>query len=117
MFKKVMFMFAAALVATIALVGAKTASADGPNIWTDKAVYHVGEPIMICYTVPGPGWTRILDHTPGGGTHTLISGHDDGTGGCFFGTVTPPTGHECLRINWTLTDMVFTKTTCLWVIW
>jgi hypothetical protein len=68
----------------------------GVTITTDQSQYVIGSPIQICYTVPGPGPVTIIDQQPGGLTHTLLSVYDDGTGWCFGGTITPPTGAECL---------------------
>jgi hypothetical protein len=72
----------------------------GTTIRTDKTQYRVGELINICYSIP-PGATPIIitDRLADGTLRTLLSGVDDGTGGCFNGTVTPPTGTECLRIE------------------
>ncbi len=66
------------------------------TITTDQSQYVIGSPIRICYTVPGPGPVTIVDQQPGGLSHTLLSVYDDGTGWCFGGTITPPTGTECL---------------------
>ena len=63
-------------------------------------VYTVGDPIRICYDVPGPGPITITDVHADGTQHVLLSGNDDGTGGCFNGTVTPPAGTECLRLDY-----------------
>jgi hypothetical protein len=115
MFKRVMLLAAAVVVATIALIGAQTASADSLNIYTNKGVYNVGEPIKFCYTVPSPGHVRIIDETPDGHFNTIFNGFDDGTGDCIWATITPPTGYECLRINFYVYDIVYTKKACFTV--
>lgn len=69
------------------------------SIVTDKATYVIGEPITITYTLPGPGHIRITDHQAGK-VSTLRSGYSDQPGGRFQGTVTPPAGTECLRIEY-----------------
>jgi hypothetical protein len=75
------------------------AQSGGASITTDKQTYQVGEPIRICYRVPGPGPITITD-VQGGSSKVIISGNDDGTGGCINGTITPPTGQECFRLDY-----------------
>ncbi len=69
------------------------------SISTNKHAYYAGEWIQVCYKVPAPGPIQIRDYQ-GGSVKTLLSGYDDGTGGCFWGQVTPPYGHECLVIHY-----------------
>lgn len=72
----------------------------GATIRTDRNQYRVGEIATICYSIPA-GATPIVitDILPNGTTRVLLSGVDDGTGGCIRATVTPPTGSECLRLD------------------
>lgn len=72
----------------------------GGSISTDQSQYSIGSPIQICYTVPGPGPITITDNQPGRLSHTLLSVYDDGTGWCFGATITPPSGTECLLLNY-----------------
>jgi hypothetical protein len=69
------------------------------SITTDKGRYRVGERIQICYTVPDAGSIRITRILDNGDRRVLLQGNDDGTGGCFQGTVTRPTGEKRLRIE------------------
>lgn len=69
------------------------------SVTTDKSTYRVGDSITICWTVPGPGTVRLVDLTPDGGRTTVRE--SGGTGnGCITGTVSPPTGRECVRIEY-----------------
>jgi hypothetical protein len=68
-----------------------------PTITTNKFFYTAGEWAQICYHVPGPGYVQITDQQ-GYSVKTLVAGYDNGAGDCFWGTVTPPFGQECLRI-------------------
>jgi hypothetical protein len=61
--------------------------------------YRLNEFIQICYSVPGPGPVTITDILPDGRTQLLLSGFDDGRGDCFWATIVPPTGTECLRLD------------------
>lgn len=58
----------------------------------------IGLPLQICYTVPGPGPITITKAVMAGADHVLLSGIDDGTGGCISDTVTAPTGPTCYQI-------------------
>jgi hypothetical protein len=88
---------------------------DQLQIWTDRASYRVGDWISICYRVPAPGQIRITDHQ-GASVRTIKQGFDNGTGDCFWGQVTPPTGQECLRIRyWFPYGGSTTKQTCFHV--
>jgi hypothetical protein len=66
-----------------------------------QPVYTVGQSIDVCYRVPAPGPIRIIDQIEEDTPTTFFSGYDDGTGGCIPGTITPPTGRECLTIVFT----------------
>ena len=71
------------------------------NITVDRgngSFYRPGEPIRICYSVSMPGQVQIVDYTPDGLQHTLLSGMDDGRGGCFNAVVSLPYGHERIVI-------------------
>jgi hypothetical protein len=100
---------AAGAVALAGMVGTQAAHADEPpgpqqivvgqlSITTNSQWYAVGQHITVCYKVPQPGYIEITDHQ-GGQVKLLLAGHDDGTGDCFGGYVTPPTGLECLQIR------------------
>jgi hypothetical protein len=69
------------------------------SISTNRSSYNIGDPIQVCYQVPAPGPVTITDILANGTQQTFFSGYDDGTGGCLPGTVTPPAGTECLRIQ------------------
>jgi hypothetical protein len=68
-----------------------------------QSVYSVGQAIDVCYRVPAPGPIRIIDQIEVNTPTTFFAGFDDGTGGCIPGTITPPTGRECLTIVFTYT--------------
>ncbi|MGD9893483.1 MAG: hypothetical protein AB7U18_19545, partial [Dehalococcoidia bacterium] len=60
----------AALIALVTLEpGTTKAQTPAPHtvvpgtaaIWTDKSQYFVGDPILICYRVPNPGFITITD--------------------------------------------------------
>ena len=69
------------------------------SITTDKESYAVGEPITITYTLPGPGFYRITDHQADK-VSTLRSGFTSQVNGRIQGTVSPPTGKECLHLEY-----------------
>jgi hypothetical protein len=69
------------------------------RIEPSQSSYQVGQQIRICYTVPGRGQVVITDILPDGRTRTVISGTDDGAGGCLAVTITEPLGRECVRID------------------
>jgi hypothetical protein len=87
-----------------------TITAPGPGqvrIATDKPAYAIGDPIRITYTVPGPGRIVITDHQATG-VSTLraervgVPGKKDPeVRGEIKGTVTPPAGKECLKLEYT----------------
>lgn len=66
-----------------------------------QQIYTVGQAIDVCYRVSAPGQIRIIDQIEEDTPTTFFSGYDDGTGGCIPGTITPPTGRECLSIVFT----------------
>jgi hypothetical protein len=70
-------------------------------IYTDRQFYTTGDPIDVCYRVPGPGPVRIIDQIEEDTPTTYFSGYDDGTGGCIPGTITPPAGRECMTLVYT----------------
>ena len=80
------------------------------------SVHAIGEPIQICYTVPGSGRVSITDILPDGRTQVLLSGYDDGTGGCFWATITPPAGTECLRLDYATSAGSGSTQTCFQVV-
>jgi hypothetical protein len=86
----------AATILPVALARAQTASV---GVTTDKSQYQIGDSIRICYTVGGAGPVTITDILADGTNQNLFQAVDDGTGYCFNGTVTPPAGTECLRID------------------
>jgi len=82
--------------AQLAFAGAQAASV---SITSDKTQYRVGDAVSVCWTVSNPGPVTIdLTHADGSVDH-LYSGLDDGRGGCFSGTIVPPTGTECVELN------------------
>jgi hypothetical protein len=79
-------------------------AAPPPNavaIYTDKSFYQTGDPIDVCYRVPGPGQVRIIDQIEEDTPTTYFSGIDDGSGACIPGTITPPAGNECMTLQYT----------------
>ena len=80
------------------------------------AVYNVNDPIRICYDVPAPGPVTITDILANGTQQVLLSGYDDGTGGCFNGIVTPPAGTECLRLDYSTSAGSGSTQTCFQVV-
>lgn len=69
------------------------------RIWSDRGGYHPGDTVKFCYDVPGPGAVRITDISPDGAEQTVVEQDDDGSGDCFAGTIIPPAGDECLRLE------------------
>jgi len=83
-----------------------TVSGGGPGpgalrIYTDRQFYNGGDSIHVRCRVPQPGQIRIIDQIEEDTPTTFFSGYDDGTGGCIPGTITPPTGRECMTIVFT----------------
>jgi len=85
------------------------------SITTDKAQYRVGDAIRVCYTVPGAGQVTITDFLANGANQVLLDGIDDGTGDCFSGVVVPPTGTECVRLDFFGAVGSFTRQACFQV--
>ena len=85
------------------------------TITTNKSTYQIGEIMQVCYRVPGPGLVSIVDITPDGHSQIFFTATDDGTGGCIQGTVTPPSGTECLRLDFTSAAGAATARTCFQV--
>jgi hypothetical protein len=73
-------------------------SAPRLGVGTDGGQYAVGDPITVCYTVPGPGFVTITDVQSTGST-VITSGNDDGRGDCLGGTISPPLGRECVSAS------------------
>lgn len=95
------WLIAAILAVTCVLAAAPApAHAQQPSIWTDKPQYNLGDPIQICFRVPGPGPIRITDLLPDGRSQVVAEWYDDGRGDCISGTITPPTGRECVRLDY-----------------
>src|SRR5205823_2543097 len=71
------------------------------QIWTDSDYYYVGQPIEYCVSVPFPGDVRIYDRLPGQPAHLINHFYEWNNYECFWGEVTPPTGHESLEVVFT----------------
>jgi hypothetical protein len=90
----------AALLVTAALHAGRTSAGQaGVSIATDRTQYQPGDTIQICYMVPARGPVEIRDLKADGSNSLLLSVDDDGTGWCFNGMATPPTGRECLLMG------------------
>jgi hypothetical protein len=61
----------------------------------DGGFYYPGEQLTVCYWVTQPMNVHIWTQTPTGATNAIVSGFDDGRGGC---TRTDTTG-QLLRIG------------------
>lgn len=103
-------------VASASHVGTARAQSAGLSITTDQSQYRIGDAIKLCYTVPAPGPVVITDIDAAGNTQVVISGQDDGTGGCLSGSITGPTGTECLRIDFTGASSPSSARACFQVI-
>jgi hypothetical protein len=89
----------ASLLAVLGGIGGTTAaSAAQLSIWTDRSEYSIGDTLRYCVTLPGPGQVEIRDNLPTGQSNVIASWYDNGSGGCSTGTVTPPSGTECLQV-------------------
>jgi hypothetical protein len=82
------------------------------SIRTDQSSYPIGAPIQWCWSVPGPGEVVIVDTNAAGVPSTITQQADSGSGGCANGVVTPPSGRECLQLQWTGSGQYQTRTTC-----
>jgi len=51
-------------------------------VTANKPVYFIGEQLTVCYTVSQPMWVNIVGTRPNGSTYAVVTGYDDGTGGC-----------------------------------
>lgn len=60
----------------------------------EGATYRVGDPITYCYSVNMPMDITIGEQFDAGGELQLVSGHDDGSGGCFSRRVVAPAGRH-----------------------
>jgi hypothetical protein len=69
-------------------------------ITTDRTQYSPGDTIQYCYTVPSAGFITVVMTPAGGASQTVLSGFDDGSGGCRQGTIIPPAGSECLTLTY-----------------
>jgi hypothetical protein len=73
------------------------------DIWVNRGeggVYFVGDPIRISYSVSRPIYVRFKDcPAPGESCYVFAEFYDDGRGGYFDTTVTPPTGWEKVKIE------------------
>jgi len=65
----------------------------------ERSTYRVGESIELCWTVPGPGRVTIVDRLANGVQRTYPQGDNAGSG-CISGTVEPPAGQECFRLEY-----------------
>jgi hypothetical protein len=91
----------------------------GAEVCVDRgegSIYAVGDPIRICYDIPGPGRVTMTDILADGTSHVLLSVHDDGAGGCFDAVVTPPAGTECLRLDYATNAGSGSTQTCFQVV-
>jgi hypothetical protein len=84
-------------------------------IFTDKAVYNLGDAIQVCYRIPSAGFITILDLPSSQQTQVFYQGPSAGTGGCLPGTITPPAGHECLILSYPLAGGTGRTQTCFYV--
>jgi hypothetical protein len=74
------------------------------SISTNRTSYQVGDPIQVCYYVPGPGYVTINNVLPNGVTLLYYSAYDYGTGGCVPGEVAPPAGTACMTLAWSISN-------------
>lgn len=85
-------------------------------IFTDKQQYNIGDPIQICYRIPFPGFITILDLPSSQQTQVFFQGQSTGTNGCLPGTITPPSGNECLILTYPLAGGTGRVQTCFQVL-
>ena|GEM_PF-5622927 len=76
------------------------ALADGVDvrIWTDKSIYHVGEPFTMSFSVSENAAVTLHDLLPDGNTITRNLGEQDAGAYRLTGTVTEPLGLEVIQI-------------------
>lgn len=85
-------------------------------IWTDRHEYNIGDALQYCYRIPIAGQVTITD-LPSNGTSNVIYSQVVGTDhGCLSGTITPPSGYECLRLNYPLFGGTGQTQTCFTVL-
>ena len=84
------------------------------QIFTDRSFYYVGQPIEYCITVPYPGYVTIYDRQPGQPEKVVNSLYEWNSYDCFWGTVTPPTGHETLRLVFSSSGQFYSDQTSFW---
>lgn len=111
-------LFLATVVLAVGLAAhgpAARAQSGGASITASKSTAQIGETIQLCYRVPGPGPITITDIQPNG-SHVLVSGVDDGTGGCVPLTITPPAGQECFRLDYQSSRGSGSTQTCIQVV-
>lgn len=97
-------------VATVAVVSQRVTAQQLPTtvqpgtaaIWTDKSEYNIGDPIQYCYRIPIVGQVTINDLAADGSSTIIFNQVVNSTHGCLNGVVTPPSGHECLSMNYPL---------------
>lgn len=56
-------------------------------IWTDQPLYHPGDPLRICHTVPAQSHVTITITLPDGTRELSTDVNDDGSGGCSTSTI------------------------------
>jgi hypothetical protein len=96
--------------------GTQTVTPGNAAIWTDQQQYNIGDPIQVCYRIPFPGFITITDLPADGSSRVFYSGPSMGTGACLPGVVTPPPGHECMRLAFPLAGGTGTTQTCFQVV-
>jgi hypothetical protein len=74
-----------------------TSDLDGLSIHMGASTYNIGDQGRFCYTVPGMGTVTITNNGVNG-TVTLLTGRDDGSGGCTGGAIAGPAGKYCVVI-------------------
>jgi hypothetical protein len=84
-------------------------------IFTDKQTYNIGDAIQVCYRIPIAGYITITDLPSSQQTQVFYQGPSAGTGGCLPGTITPPSGNECLILTYPLAGGSGRTQTCFWV--
>jgi hypothetical protein len=85
-------------------------------IWTDKSEYNIGDSIQYCFRIPFTGLVTITDLPPNGTSNVIFNQVVSVTHSCMNGVVTPPSGHECLRMNYPLAGGQGTTQACFTVL-
>lgn len=71
-----------------------------PTITTDRTQYAFGDPVTVCYTVPGPYHVTITLRHSDGTAVQVLDGQDDGTGGCLRPMPAgPPVGMHDMHLD------------------